>query len=147
VSVCNEFRENVLKQLEELNGQEDGLVLVDDLSVLLSLGVNSREIYALIQDIRVICLERHHTLAIASHFPHIETDDEAEDEELNRLVASIGHECDIWLDIDKTRTGFSAQIDGTLKIHTPADNLTNPCKEFQFKYADRNVKIISSGVI
>jgi len=133
-----DYQKFLSKVNEELsNLSPNSVILIDDLSLLFSLNVEFVDIYKFVHKLRVNCSTNNQILAIGTHFPT-----EEDDEEVHRLVVSITHSSDIWCEVDKTRTGFSPLVSGTLKLHKRYDNC---CKEMNYKIGDRNVKLLPLG--
>jgi hypothetical protein len=133
-----DYQKFVFKLNEELSHlSSNSVVLIDDLSLFFSLSLNFEVIYKLVHKLRVNCSQNNQILVIGSHFPS-----EEDDEEVHRLVVSIAHKSDIWCEVNKTRTGFSPLISGSLKIHKRRDNCY---KEMNYKLSERSVKLLPLG--
>ena len=131
----NDFLDEILRRLTCL--PSDSVVLIDDISLLLTLGEDFVKIYRFVHKLQVICRQKCITLAIGSHYPS-----EEDDEELNRFVISLAHKCDILCQIDKTSSGYSPLVSGYLQIDRRHQNSR---KQFNYRISDRSVKLLPLG--
>lgn len=115
----------------------NSVVLIDDFSILLSLGVKSTFLYRLVHKLQVLSRQNRLIVAIGAHYPT-----EEDDEEANRLVTSIGHKCDILCQIDRTSSGYSPLVSGCLRIDKRQENIQ---KQFNYKITDRSVRLLTFG--
>jgi hypothetical protein len=129
------FTADLDKHLSQLCA--NSVVLVDDISLLFTLGVDFLSVYKLVHKLRVHCLHNDILVAIGTHYPR-----EEDDEEVNRFVVSIVHISDILCQTDKTSSGYSPLVSGCLHITTRRDNIT---KQFNYKISDRSVKLMTIG--
>lgn len=125
---------------DEGSGQNP-LIIIDDISVLLSLQLNISVLYKLVSRIRSLAFNQGMTLIIQSHM-----DPDSEDEKMNNLAQSISSCSDVWIDCQKLVTGFSQTIDGSLDIKDHANILGNKLmSRYHFKTMERNTKIFVPG--
>ncbi|XP_054156975.1 elongator complex protein 6-like [Oppia nitens] len=129
------FVDQLDQQLSLLSAKS--VVLIDDLSHFFVLGVDFLSIYKLVHKLRVDCHERDILLAIGSHYPT-----EEDDEEVNRFVVSLAYKCDIWCQTDKQSAGYSPLVSGCLRVYKRGENHN---KEFNYKITDRSVKLMTIG--
>ena len=129
------FSDQLCRTVSSLSA--NSVVLIDDISLLLSLNVPPNRIYRLIHKLQVLSRQNQLILAIGGHYP---TEDD--DEEANRLVTSIAHKCDILCQIDSTSSGYSPLVSGCLRIDRRHDNQT---KQFNYKISDRSVRLLTFG--
>lgn len=129
------FESELEQRLSELSS--NSVVLFDDLSLFFTLGVDFVSIYKLIHRLQDICRQKRTILSIGTHFPT-----EEDDEEVNRLVVSIGHKCHTLCQTDRTHSGYSPLISGCLLIHKRLQNIR---KQFNYKISDRSVKLLTFG--
>ena len=105
------------------------VLLIDDLSVLLSLNIDSSSIYTFVRQLRKELAKKQSTLFVASYYLQ-------DDEQLYNLITSLIYECDTWLDCDKPNSGYSLQINGIAKCHNKNDS---SLVEMNYKLSNRNV--------
>lgn len=121
------FMRDILAQVAKL--PNNSALLIDDLSVLLSLNVDPSFIYTFVRQLKKELFKKQCTLFIASHYA-------IEDEQLNNVITSLIYECDTWLDCDKPKSGYSLQINGIAKCHNKKDDTLI---EMNYKLSNRNV--------
>ncbi|KAI1289998.1 hypothetical protein HDE_08415 [Halotydeus destructor] len=119
------------------------LVILDDLSIFLSLGASVPELYMFLANLRSYSHQYNFGLIIQSNL-----NGDAEDFELKQLVYSAISCADIWLEFNKLETGYSQQVDGTLVLHDRTKKLSNEVlRKFHFKTSDRLTKLFTPGSI
>lgn len=124
------FEKNLKDEIASFNAS---LILIDDISLFLSLNVDFKRIYQFVYKLNnLIATKESVILAIGSSFPSLD-----EDEETRNLVASCIYLSDIWCQLLPPQTGFSTQISGIIKIHYNLETT----KEFHYKLGDRNVSL------
>ena len=108
---------------------DHSILLIDDLSVLLSLNIDPSSVYTFVRQLRKELLKKQSTLFIASFYLQ-------EDEQLYNLITSLVYECDTWLDCDKPKSGYSLHINGIAKCLNKTDRSSI---EMNYKLSNRNV--------
>ncbi|XP_030829613.1 elongator complex protein 6 [Strongylocentrotus purpuratus] len=132
------------KQLQKYIGKETGtqtydgtLLMIDDLSILHSLGVETSQIANFMQ----YCQQSGSIVSLL----HCDGD---EDEEMLSLSTQLQHACTCHLMIEGLPTGFSKDVHGQLTIRQKSSNVDNarPSKKMlQFKITDKNVSFFPAG--
>ena len=124
------------------SGQESStLVIIDDVSTLLSLQVSVSSIHKLVSRIRSFSLNHRMMIVIQTHI-----DDECEDEEMNTLAGCIASASDVWIESSKLETGFSQSIDGYIRLHDYKNRIIGKeVRKYHFKTMERNTKIFLPG--
>lgn len=107
----------------------NSVVLIDDLSVLLSLDVTCSSIYTLVRRLRRELAKKKSTLFVASNYQH-------ENDQLYSLITSLIYECDTWLDCDTPKSGYSLQINGIARF---VNKIDGSLLEMNYKLSNRNV--------
>ena len=107
----------------------NSIVLIDDLSVLLSLDVTSSSIYRFVRLLRKELTKKQSILFIASNYVQ-------EDEQMHQLITSLIYECDTWLDCNNPKSGYSSHINGIAKFNSKIDGSSF---EMNYKLLNRNV--------
>lgn len=108
---------------------EHSSLLIDDLSVLLSLGIDSSRVYTFVRQLRRKLAKKRCTLFIASYYL-------PEDEQAHSLLTSLIYECDCWIDCDKPKSGYSLQINGIAMCLNKSNDTSI---EMNYKFSNRNV--------
>ncbi|XP_067834872.1 elongator complex protein 6 [Heptranchias perlo] len=121
------------------------VLIVDDLSVLLSLGVNAVNILNFMHYCRAtVCSKLKGNLVMLVH----DTED-LDDDENNFVVKSLSHQCHLILQVEGLATGYCKDIHGQLKITwrspSPVKAEKNVIKIFQYKIQDKNVAFFARG--
>ncbi|KAM9095672.1 elongator complex protein 6 [Sarcophilus harrisii] len=122
------------------------VLLVDDLSVLLSLGVRAVAVLDFIQSCRatVCCQLKGNVVAL------VHDSDKTEDEENALLMNALGHQSSLILRAEGLLTGFCKDVHGQLKILWRG--LQQPKAEqtrsliYQYKIQDKNVTFFAKGL-
>lgn len=104
------------KLVKAINAQvtklpSNSVLLIDDLSVLLSYIAEPALIYSFVRRLRQSLKRKQCSLFIGTYFLE-------EDEAATVLVTSLLYECDTWLDCDRPKSGYSQTINGIAKCHT-----------------------------
>ncbi|XP_042188036.1 elongator complex protein 6 [Callorhinchus milii] len=124
------------------SGWKFPVLIVDDLSVLLSLGVSTTNILSFIHYCRAsICSQLQGNVVVLAH-----DDADSEDEENELLVKSLQHQSHLTLRAEGLVTGYCKDIHGQLKItlRSPLPG-RNTTKVFQYKIQDKNVSFFARG--
>uniref|UniRef100_UPI00398EE959 elongator complex protein 6 isoform X2 n=1 Tax=Pristiophorus japonicus TaxID=55135 RepID=UPI00398EE959 len=121
------------------------VLIVDDLSVLLSLGVSAVSILNFMHYCRAtVCSKLKGNLVVLVHDM-----EDLEDEENNFVVKSLSHQCHLKLQVEGLATGYCKDIHGQLTITwrspSPVKAEKNVTKIFQYKIQDKNVTFFARG--
>ncbi|XP_027698001.1 elongator complex protein 6 [Vombatus ursinus] len=122
------------------------VILVDDLSVLLSLGVQAVAILDFIQFCRVtVCCRLKGNVVALVH-----DSDRTEDEERTMLTNALGHQSSLILRAEGLATGFCKDVHGQLKIlwrglQQPKVEQTRSLT-YQYKIQDKTVTFFAKGL-
>ncbi|NXR85158.1 ELP6 protein, partial [Hypocryptadius cinnamomeus] len=122
------------------------VLLVDDLSVLLSLGAAPVAVLDFIHYCRVwVCCQLKGNVVVLVH-----SNEDSEDEENELVVNSLCHHSDLILWAEGLATGFCKDVHGQIKIikrlslrHAAEQDLV---QIYQYKIQDRNVTFFAPGL-
>ncbi|NXI38275.1 ELP6 protein, partial [Galbula dea] len=122
------------------------VLLVDDLSVLLSLGATPVAVLDFIHYCRVlVCSQLKGNIVVLVH-----SHEDSEDEENELLVNSLCHHSDLILWVEGLATGFCKDVHGQIKIIRRVSlELTGKQDElqiYQYKIQDKNVTFFARGL-
>ena len=118
-------------------------VMFDDLSTFLALGVSVADLHKFTLVLRSLSYSKQFCLIIQSTY-----EEDSEDDELRHMVTLLSARSDIWLHLEKLKTGYSQQIDGTLTIRNIKKlNGDSVNRKFHYKTFDRNTKLYHPGAI
>ncbi|XP_027559381.1 elongator complex protein 6 isoform X3 [Neopelma chrysocephalum] len=122
------------------------VLLVDDLSVLLSLGATPVAVLDFIHYCRAcLCCQLKGNVVVLVH-----SSEESEDEENELVVNSLCHHSDLILWAEGLATGFCKDVHGQIKIIQRV-SLQQPGEQdliqiYQYKIQDRNVTFFARGL-
>ncbi|XP_078073154.1 elongator complex protein 6 [Mustelus asterias] len=121
------------------------VLIIDDLSVLLSLGVSPVNIMNFMHYCRAtICSKFLGNIVTLVH-----NTEDLEDEENNIVVKSLSHQCHLILQAEGLPTGYCKDIHGQLKMTcrspSPVKSEKNVTQVFQYKIQDKNVTFFARG--
>ncbi|XP_048452125.1 elongator complex protein 6, partial [Rhincodon typus] len=121
------------------------VLIIDDLSVLLSLGVNTGNILNFMHYCRAtVCSKFMGNVVMLVH-----NTENLEDEENNFVVKSLSHQCHLILQVEGLTTGYCKDIHGqlmmTCRSPSPVKSERNITKIFQYKIQDKNVNFFARG--
>ncbi|XP_060680435.1 elongator complex protein 6 isoform X1 [Hemiscyllium ocellatum] len=121
------------------------VLIIDDLSVLLSLGVSAVNILNFMHYCRAtICSKFMGNIVMLVH-----NTEDLEDEENNFVVKSLSHQCHLILQVEGLTTGYCKDIHGqltmTYRSPSPVKTERNITKIFQYKIQDKNVNFFARG--
>ncbi|XP_041046360.1 elongator complex protein 6 isoform X2 [Carcharodon carcharias] len=121
------------------------VLIIDDLSVLLSLGVTPVNIMNFIHYCRAtICSKFMGNIVTLMH-----NTEHLEDEENNFVAKSLSHQCHLILEVEGLTTGYCKDIHGQLKMTcrspSPVKSEKNVTKIFQYKIQEKNVTFFARG--
>ncbi|XP_026507935.1 elongator complex protein 6 [Terrapene carolina triunguis] len=122
------------------------VLLVDDLSVLLSLGVRPVDVLDFIHYCRVaVCSQLKGNIVVLVH-----SNDDSEDEENELVVNSLCHQSNLILWAEGLTTGFCKDVHGQLKIIQKGSSELkaekNLLRIYQYKIQDKNVTFFARGM-
>ncbi|XP_053913218.1 elongator complex protein 6 isoform X2 [Cuculus canorus] len=122
------------------------VLLVDDLSVLLSLGATPVAVMDFIHYCRVVvCSQLQGNVVVLVH-----SNEDSEDEENDLVVTSLCHHSDLILWAEGLTTGFCKDVHGQIKIIKRLSlQLTaeeDRVQIYQYKIQDRNVTFFAPGL-
>lgn len=144
--LCSQIFATLSKIPQVNSGDENdvnSLVVIDDISTLLSLQLSVATVYKFTSRLRSFSFNRNMSLIVQSSI-----DCDQEDEEMNLLADSISCVSDITIESRKLETGFSQTIDGTLSVLDHKNVLAKgdmSKKKYHFKTMERNTKIFVPG--
>ncbi|KAM9025823.1 elongator complex protein 6 isoform 2-T2 [Ara ararauna] len=122
------------------------VLLVDDLSVLLSLGATPVAVLDFIHYCRVVvCSQLKGNIVVLVH-----SNEDSEDEENELVVNSLCHHSDLILWVEGLATGFCKDVHGQIKITRRVSlELTGEqdvVQIYQYKIQDKNVTFFARGL-
>ncbi|NXL36795.1 ELP6 protein, partial [Glaucidium brasilianum] len=122
------------------------VLLVDDLSVLLSLGATPVPVLDFIHYCRVVvCSQLKGNIVVLVH-----SNEDSEDEENELVVNSLCHHSDLILWVEGLATGFCKDIHGQIKIIRRVSLELTAEKDliqiYQYKIQDKNVTFFARGL-
>uniref|UniRef100_A0ABI8AQC8 Elongator complex protein 6 n=1 Tax=Felis catus TaxID=9685 RepID=A0ABI8AQC8_FELCA len=122
------------------------VLLVDDLSVLLSLGMGAVAVLDFIHYCRAtVCWERKGNIVALVH-----DSGDTEDEENNILLNGLSHQSHLILRAEGLATGFCRDVHGQLRIlwRTPSQPTTQRDQSltYQYKIQDKSVSFFAKGM-
>lgn len=122
------------------------VLLVDDLSVLLSLGMGAVAVLDFIHYCRAtVCWERKGNIVALVH-----DSGDTEDEENNILLNGLSHQSHLILRAEGLATGFCRDVHGQLRIlwRTPSQPTTQRDRSltYQYKIQDKSVSFFAKGM-
>lgn len=112
------------------------VVMIDSLNVLYSAGVAVNKIYSLIQCLRSTV---HRCSLFVGGYYRAEDNDR-----WTALIGSLIYQCDVWLDCDQPKTGYSLSINGTCRVKYR--NSPNKTTDYTFRISKRNVTLIPNTI-
>ena len=123
------------------------LVLIDDLSMLIQLGISPLNIVWLMKYLRNLTVCHPENFACLTSFVH--RDAEIEDDDINFVVKNLQHNCDIHLQVFGLPTGYSREVHGQLQVirnfTQDQSNVMSNSRTVQFKIGDKNVHFFAKG--
>lgn len=187
-NTCQLIEQSVMNFIQEQSAKQEGAstevnkikpiaIIIDDISILLSIGCKHNEVFRLFSSInkairnrskemKTDCLSHLiiQTLTTNSRFTQSHN---SNCDNLNHLVINIENLCDLSLTLKSLETGYSTRVDGTIKIvdnrlkslNVPSSSLLELVpkftpvsdigskKAFFFKVGERRVRLTSSALI
>nr|XP_014353136.1 PREDICTED: elongator complex protein 6 isoform X2 [Latimeria chalumnae] len=121
------------------------VLIVDDLSVLLSLGVNVVNVLDFIHYCRAtICSKLKGTVVTLAH-----SDEDIGDEEMELIAKLLSHQSSLMLKLEGLATGYCKDVHGEIKITWRGASHIKPQKNitevYQYKIQDKNVRFFARG--
>lgn len=118
------------------------LLLVDDISGLLNLGLTNREILGAVQSLRADARVRDSgpLLVGTKSCSH---DDDAD---CHQLCTYLSHLADATIDVRGLTTGRSKDITGQISVTRTSNTLLPVTKQMHFRLEDRGVKLFPAGL-
>ena len=106
----------VKEAVESLPGRPDvsPLLIVDDLSILTSLGYKGPDVAVFFQDLQTMLCARGGCFVCLIHTELIDTRAESRP---NSLYCYIGHQSDMLITVRPLRTGYCRDLSGEVSIH------------------------------
>ena len=123
------------------------LVLIDDLSILIQLGISPLNVVWFMKYLRNLTVCHPESFGCLASFVH--RDAEVEDDDINFVVKNLQHNCDIHLQVLGLPTGYSREVHGQLQVtrNFTQDhcNVMSSSRTVQFKIGDKNVHFFAKG--
>ncbi|KAL0984837.1 hypothetical protein UPYG_G00147840 [Umbra pygmaea] len=123
------------------------VLLVDDLSVLLSLGVSVVDMLDFSHYCRAtVCSELQGGMVMLVRC-EAEEEEEDSDEDSERLLRGLTHQCSLTLQVQGLPTGYCRDIHGQVEVcwRSRCDGLQNQKKLFQYKVYDKGTSFFARG--
>uniref|UniRef100_A0A8C3D5H0 Elongator complex protein 6 n=1 Tax=Corvus moneduloides TaxID=1196302 RepID=A0A8C3D5H0_CORMO len=118
------------------------VLLVDDLSVLLSLGAAPVAVLDFIHYCRVsVCCQLKGNVVVLVH-----SNEDSEDEENELVVNSLCHHSDLILWAEGLATGFCKDVHGQVRLSLRQAAEQDLVQIYQYKIQDRNVTFFARGL-
>lgn len=125
------------------------VLLVDDLSVLLSLGVSARAVLDFSHYCRAsLCSQLQGNLVMLLHCEEEEDGDDVDDEGSERLLKGLIHQCSLALHVQGLPTGYCRDIHGQVEVcwrRRQGDGQHTQNKIFQYKVHDKGASFFARG--
>ncbi|CAJ1063027.1 elongator complex protein 6 [Xyrichtys novacula] len=144
--------EFVRSSLNSPDGAEDWgppVLLVDDLSVLLSLGVSVGAVLDFSHYCRAtVCSQLKGSMVMLTRCEGEEEEDEGDDEGSERLLKGLTHQCSLTLHVQGLPTGYCREIHGQVEVcwrRRPVAGQYTPKKLFQYKVHDKGASFFAPG--
>ncbi|XP_029307827.1 elongator complex protein 6 [Cottoperca gobio] len=125
------------------------VLLVDDLSVLLSLGVSVGAVLDFSHYCRAtVCSELQGNVVMLARCDGDGEEDEEDDEGSERLLKGLTHQCSLLLHVQGLPTGYCRDIHGQVEVcwrRRQADGQYTQKKLFQYKVHDKGASFFAPG--
>lgn len=127
-------------------------IMIDDFSVLLSLGFDRSRVFTLISQISNFMNTHVSNLSCnSSNYLVLQTlfQNSYEISSINNLVYNLVDQCDLYISIQPLKTGYSERVDGIVELTDNrlfADNCVGGNKSFYYKLNDRRVKLLAHAL-
>ncbi|XP_070822607.1 elongator complex protein 6 [Chaetodon trifascialis] len=137
---------------EQADGAEEWgppVLLVDDLSVLLSLGVSVGAVLDFSHYCRAaVCSQLQGNVVMLARCDGEEEEDDGDDEGSERLLKGLTHQCSLTLHVQGLPTGFCRDIHGQVEVcwrRRQGDGQYTQKKLFQYKVHDKGASFFAPG--
>ncbi|XP_026173026.1 elongator complex protein 6 [Mastacembelus armatus] len=151
--------EFVRSSLSSSGGEEKGadraeewgppVLLVDDLSVLLSLGVSVGAVLDFSHYCQAtVCSKLQGNMVMLVRCNGLEEEDDGDDESSDRLLKGLTHQCSLSLHVQGLPTGYCRDIHGQVEVcwrRRQGDGTHMQKKLFQFKVHDKGASFFARG--
>ncbi|KAG8540359.1 hypothetical protein GDO81_019445 [Engystomops pustulosus] len=117
------------------------VLIIDDVSVLLSLGVTSVQVLDFIHYCRAGVCSRYQGNVVCL----VQGDEGSEDAEYELLLRSLCHQSGLLLQVEGLVTGFCKDVHGELTITRRTHNTERPVT-YQYKIHDKSVSFFARGL-
>lgn len=125
------------------------VLLVDDLSVLLSLGVSVGHVLDFSHYCRAtVCSQLQGNVLMLVRCDGEEEDDDGDDEGSERLLKGLTHQCSLSLHVQGLPTGYCRDIHGQVEVcwrRRRGDGQHSQRKVFQYKVHDKGASFFAPG--
>ncbi|XP_075937294.1 elongator complex protein 6 [Anarhichas minor] len=125
------------------------VLLVDDLSVLLSLGVSVGAVLDFSHYCRAtVCSQLQGNVVMLSRCDGGEEEDDGDDEGSERLLKGLTHQCSLTLHVQGLPTGYCRDIHGQVEVcwrRRQGDGHHTQKKLFQYKVHDKGASFFAPG--
>lgn len=121
---------------KDKNDSPYNILAIDDLSVLLALGMGLTQLHSLVQRLRFVC-HKHGVCLLLQTTEFVDPDDD----QLSRTVCFLKANSSLCLQITKLSTGYSRNVDGNLAI---TDYSKRMSERYVFKCTERTAKLTLS---
>ncbi|KAK9514339.1 hypothetical protein VZT92_027812 [Zoarces viviparus] len=125
------------------------VLLVDDLSVLLSLGVSVGAVLDFSHYCRAtVCSQLQGNMVMLSRCDGGEEEDDGDDEGSERLLKGLTHQCSLTLHVQGLPTGYCRDIHGQVEVcwrRRQGDGHHTQKKLFQYKVHDKGASFFAPG--
>ncbi|XP_053214441.1 uncharacterized protein LOC128397718 [Panonychus citri] len=138
-SVMSNTLHTIREKLSSDSDQSKAIILVDDASCLLSLGLPINQVHQYYRRLRNLVHYYKFVLIIQSYYDY-----EEDDAENNRLCRSLIDTSNTWIICKHLDSGFSSKVDGNLIINNYHEWPTK-INHFHFKRMPRNIRILPIG--
>jgi len=124
----------VKEAIEKLPGWPDisPLLVVDDLSILTSLGCKEYDVSLFFQDLQMVLFPHGGTVVSLIHTDHNDVQDESRTGSLYWLIV---HQSDVVISVEPMKTGYCRDISGEVFIFMFLHNVVYTCIMFYTKTA------------
>ncbi|XP_056237279.1 elongator complex protein 6 [Seriola aureovittata] len=148
--------EFILSSVSSSGGREEGaeewgppVLLVDDVSVLLSLGVSAEAVLDFSHYCRAtVCSQLQGNAVMLVRCDGEEVVDDGDDEGSERLLKGLTHQCSLTLHVHGLPTGYCRDIHGQVEVcwrRRQGDGQNTQKKLFQYKVHDKGASFFARG--
>ncbi|KAF7692076.1 elongator complex protein 6 [Silurus meridionalis] len=133
----------------EADSSAPPVLIVDDVSVLLSLGVSVRAVLDFTHYCQANICSRLQgcVVTLVRCDDDDEDEDEDDDESSNRLLRALSHQCTLSLRVEGLQTGYCRDIHGQVEIwwRGTGEDVQSQRRLFQYKVYDKSVSFFAPG--